>query len=58
MRAGDDWGWISTPTMFRTVTVTARDVHDARAEAIDECYRQWGNSISHVTPRDVKEIVS
>lgn len=37
-------------TMVRTVTVEARNVEEARAEAIDECYRRWGNSIEHVRP--------
>jgi hypothetical protein len=50
--------YTSSPTMFRTVTVQAKDVHDARAEAIDECYRQWGNSIEHVVPLRVTELES
>lgn len=43
-------------TMVRTVTVTAKDVHEARAAAIDECYRLWGNSIEHVRPGQVELI--
>ncbi len=46
----------SVSTMFRTVTVDARDVNDARAAAIDECYRQWGNSIEHVIPGQPKSL--
>lgn len=37
-------------TIFRTVTVEASSVIEARHAAIDECYRQWGNSIEHVKP--------
>jgi hypothetical protein len=47
--------YTSAPTMWCTVAVKARDIHEARAEAIDECYRQWGNSIEHVQPWQVKE---
>jgi hypothetical protein len=42
--------YTAASTMVRTVTVTAKDVHDARGAAIDECYRLWGNSIEHVRP--------
>jgi hypothetical protein len=37
-------------TIFRTVIVEAKDAAEARCEAIDECYRQWGNGIEHVKP--------
>jgi hypothetical protein len=40
-------------TIFRTVTVEAKDADEARHEAIDECYRQWGNAIEHVKPLKV-----
>lgn len=43
-------------TIYRTVEVTARDIYEARANAIDECYRQWGNSIEHVKPLTVEEL--
>jgi hypothetical protein len=50
--------YTSASTMVRTVTVQARDVQEARSNAIDECYRQWGNSIEHVQPRRVEEVQS
>ena len=61
MRSNSGWPppvTITASTMYRTVTVWARDVHGARAEAIDECYRQWGNSIEHVKPGVVAEVQS
>ncbi len=48
--------YTAAPTMFRTVIVQAKDAYAARAEAIDECYRQWGNSIEHVSPYVVTEL--
>lgn len=47
----------ATSTMFRTVTVLARDEHEARAKAIDECYRQFID-IEHVNPRHVELVQS
>jgi hypothetical protein len=48
--------YTAASTMVRTVTVEARDVAEARAEAIDKCYRLWGNSIEHVRPGRVELI--
>lgn len=48
--------YVSTSTMFRTVTVYADSVQDAQLKAIAECYRQW-NDVEHVKPGKVTPIV-
>lgn len=48
--------YTSASTMWRTVTVEARNASEAPHAAIDECYKRFGNSIEHVRPLTVTEI--